>query len=277
MSIEGKTALVTGATSGIGRAIAAGLARHGAAVTITARDRARGEAAASEIRAETGNQNVEVLLADLASQGSIRALAEQFRQGHPALNVLVNDAAVFMSRREISPDGLEMTFAVNHLGYFLLTHLLLDALKAGAPSAVVNVTAPSTTRPDFDDLQGKRRFSAAEAFGASKMCNLLFSYALARRLEGSGVRVFAYHPGLVKSGLMRGAPAPMRLVGGLVNLFAIPAERAVDGVAALAENPHGAAGGVFYHGEKPIAPPAYALDEAAQERLWAESARLVGL
>lgn len=270
--------LVTGATSGLGKATAMGLARLGATVVMVAREQDRGEAARSEIIAESGNDSVALMTADLSSQASIRRLAEEFKRKYGSLHVLVNCAAVYKPARVLSPDGLELMFATNHLGYFLLTNLLLDLLKSSAPSSVFNVTAPSTTRLDFGDLQGERRFNAIRAFGASKMCNLLFTFALARRLEGTGVTVNAYHPGVVRTGLMREAPAPMRLLTRLFNRFAASTpERAVEGLVQLAAGNAGGVSGRFFHGQKTIEASPYARDEQVQERLWAESARLVGL
>lgn len=277
-TLRDRTCLVTGATSGIGKAIAQGLARRGATVAIVARDRARGEAAAAEIGAQASNAHVDLLLADLSSQAAIRALAEEVKQRYDRLHVLVNNAAVFKSRRELTPDGLEMMFATNHLAYYLLTHLLREKLVASAPAAVLSVTAPSTVRLNFDDLQGERSFSAPNAFGASKTCNLLFTFALARRAQGSGVSAHAYHPGLVRTNLMRQAPAPMRLLGGIFNLFgAVSAERAVAGLIRLAETAGGGHNGLLYHVDRPMDAPPYTRDEAVQERLWAESVRLTRL
>jgi NAD(P)-dependent dehydrogenase (short-subunit alcohol dehydrogenase family) len=277
-AMKGKTCLITGGSSGLGRAAAAGLAKLGAAVVIVSRDRERGEAARAGIVAETGGGGtVEMLVGDLSSQGSIRALVEEFESKHDRLHALVNCAAVWKSRREVSPDGIEMMFATNHLGYFLLTNLLLDTLKHSAPSVVFNLTAPSTVKLNFNDLQGERRFSAVRAFGATKAANLLFTFALARRLEGSGVGANAYHPGVARSGLMREAPVPMRLFGRVLGLFASPPERATEGLVKLVAANAGGANGAFFHEDKPMEPPPYTRNERVQERLWEVSARLVGL
>jgi NAD(P)-dependent dehydrogenase (short-subunit alcohol dehydrogenase family) len=148
------------------------------------RDRGRGEGARAQIVVESGNQTVDLLVADLFSQGSIRAAVADFGRRHEHLHVLINCAAVFLRERRLSDEGLERMFATNHLGPFLLTNLLLDVLERSAPSRVITVTAPSTTQIHFDDLQGEQKFSATQAFGASKTANLLFTYALARRLQG---------------------------------------------------------------------------------------------
>ena len=277
-AMRDKVCLVTGGSSGLGKAAATGLARLGAVVVIVSRGRERGDAARAEIIKESGDAGtVEVLVGDLSSQESIRAISEEFKSKHDNLDALVNCAAVWKSRREVSPDGIELMFATNHLGYFLLTNLLLDQIERGAPSVVFNLTAPSTVKLDFTDLQGERNFNSARAFGATKAANLLFTFALARRLQSSGVGANAYHPGVARSGLMREAPVPMRLFGRVLGLFASPPERATEGLVRLVANNAGGANGVFFRNDKPIEPPPYTLDERVQERLWDVSARLVGL
>ncbi len=184
--IVDRVCLVTGATSGIGKATAQALAAMGATTVLVARDGARGEATVEEIRRTTGSDRVEVRIADLSSQDSIRELAEVFHRDHDRLDVLVNCAGAFFRRRRVTVDGLEMTFALNHLAYFLLTNQLLDLLKRTGSARVLNVTAPATTKIDFDDLQGERRYRPFTAFGASKVANLMFTFELARRLEGIG-------------------------------------------------------------------------------------------
>lgn len=197
-TMNGSNCLVTGATRGLGRAIAQGLAERGAMVLPVARDLSAGEGEPAKLREVTGNPQVSTLRGDLASQASIRQLVAEYRRRHERLHVLVNCAGVFKARRELSLDGLELMFATNHLGCYLLTHLLLDTLSASAPATILNVTAPSTTRPDFDNLQAERRFRALWQFGATKMENLLFTVAWARRLEGSGVTANAVHPGVTR-------------------------------------------------------------------------------
>jgi NAD(P)-dependent dehydrogenase (short-subunit alcohol dehydrogenase family) len=275
--MNGKIYLVTGATAGIGAATATGLARLGATVLAVARDKARGEAKVAEIRAASGNPDVYLLVADLASQASIRMAVEEFKRRYDRLHVLINNAAVFLNKRLLTPDGYEMIFATNHLGPFLLTNLLLDSLKRGATARVINVSAPSTSRINFDDLQGERSYNAIQAFGASKAANLLFTYALARWLQGRGVTANAYHPGIVRTNLMSQAPAPMRLMGGLLNLFGATPERAAEGLIDLATSDQfeGVTGQLIHNGKAIKAP--HAEDVVAQERLWQVSAELTGL
>jgi NAD(P)-dependent dehydrogenase (short-subunit alcohol dehydrogenase family) len=276
-SIAGRICLVSGATRGIGRAIAYALAQRGATVVLVARSPAAGEIVAADIQQATGNTQVSALQGDLASQASIRQLADEFRRRHDRLHVLVNCAGAFKARRELSPDGIELMFATNHLGYFLLTHLLLDPLKVSAPATVLNVTAPSTTKPDFDDLQGERSFRALWQFGATKMENLLFTFALARRLEGSGVTANAVHPGVARTELMRETPMPFRLFTGVLNLFAPSPARAAEDAAEVIAGKAATANGQFFHRGESIAAPEYAHDQDAQERLWGISLRLCGL
>ena len=204
--MNGKVCLVTGATSGIGAVTARELARRGATVVLAGRDEARCAAAVAHIRGQTGNPNVESLLADLSLPQQVRELAQRFRERQSRLDVLVNNAgAIWMKRRETA-DGLEMTFAVNHLAYFLLTLSLIDMLKASAPARVVNVSsgAHRGAKLDFDDLMMKKGYNGWTAYSRSKLANLLFTYELARRLEGTGVTANAMHPGWVATGFGRG-------------------------------------------------------------------------
>ena len=182
----GKTVLVTGATGGIGKATAVGLARLGARVGITGRDIARAEAAATDIRAVANNAAVDAFAADLSSQAEVRRLAREVLDLYPRLDVLVNNVGGFWAHRHLTADGLEHTFALNHLAPFLLTKLLLDRLKASAPARIVTVSsgAHTTRPPDFDDLQGERKYSGQRAYNASKLANVMFTYELARRLQG---------------------------------------------------------------------------------------------
>src|SRR5215217_1244839 len=201
-----RVCLITGATSGIGKATAMGLASMGASVVMVARDRSRGEAALAEIKEGSANASVDLMLTDLSSQEDIHRLADEFKDAYPRLDVLVNNAGVIRSKRVTSADGIEMTFAVNHLAYFLLTNLLLDLLKASAPSRIVNVSSAEQRNGtiDFDDLQGEKGYKTAKAYGQSKLANVLFTYELARRLEGTGVTANCLHPGVVGTNLGSG-------------------------------------------------------------------------
>jgi len=186
--MRGKVCLVTGGSSGIGKATALGLANMGATVIVVGRDRSRGEAAVTEIKQKSNNDAVDLMLADLSSQASIRRLAEEdFKDRYEQLHVLINNAGVFTSKHTVTLDGIETTFAVNHLAPFLLTNLLLDVLKASAPTRIINITSSGERSGtiNFDDLQGESRYSGFRAYNQSKLAMILFTYELARKLEGT--------------------------------------------------------------------------------------------
>jgi NAD(P)-dependent dehydrogenase (short-subunit alcohol dehydrogenase family) len=266
--------MVTGATGALGHEIAMGLARRGASVVLLCRDSSKGQALQADVRRATGNESVDLLLADLSVMGSVREAARTFLTRHDRLHVLVNNAATFVRRRALTPDRLETMFAANYLGPFLLTNLLVPALKADPPSRVIVVSAPSTTKLEFDDLQGEKRFGALHAFGASKAADLLFTYELARRLEGTCVTANVLHPGLMKSNLMRQAPAPIRWMAGVASK---PPEKAAEVVLHLASSPEVLGQtGRFFKGVKRSDSSPYSRDLAVQRRLWDVSERLVG-
>jgi NAD(P)-dependent dehydrogenase (short-subunit alcohol dehydrogenase family) len=205
LSLEGRTAVVTGASQGLGRATALGLARLGAEVVMVSRDAGRATAARDEIRGASGNPRVESLLADFSSLASVRDLAARLAERPGRLAVLVNNAGVSGPERRESADGLELQFAVNHLAPFLLTNLLRDRLVADAPARVVTVASRVHEKGtiDFDDLQGERGYTGARAYNQSKLTNVLFSYELARRLAGTNVDANCLHPGVAPTGLNR--------------------------------------------------------------------------
>src|SRR5215217_8977279 len=232
-----RVCLITGATSGIGKATAMGLANMGASVVMVARDRSRGEAALAEIKEGSANASVDLMLTDLSSQEDIRRLADEFKDAYPRLDVLVNNAGVIRSKRVTSADGIEMTFAVNHLAYFLLTNLLLDLLKASAPSRIVNVSSAEQRNGtiDFDDLQAEKGYKTAKAYGQSKLANILFTYELARRLEGTGVSANCLHPGAgVRTNLGSGVSGVLGLtVRALTPLMKSPEKGAENSLTSL--------------------------------------------
>ncbi len=270
-----RTVLITGASSGIGRALAEQLAAVGLTVALVARDAGRGEAAAKEIRASTGNDRVEVFVGDLSSMASVRDLAAAVRDAHRALDVLVHCAAVYTQRRSMTSDGFELMMATNVLGPFLLTNLLLDPLRSARSARVLVLSAPSTVKLDFDDLQAERRFRSLQAFGATKAADLLFTFELARRLEGSAVSANAVHPGLARTSLMRQAPAPLRWA---TRLFSAPSARAAAAIVPLAVAPEYAdLTGRFFHDGHEIDAPSYTRDPDVSRRLWDVCARLTKL
>ncbi len=279
-NLHGKVCLVTGATSGIGRVTALELARRGARVVLVGRSREKSEAAVAEIRGRTGSRAVEALLADLSVQEQVRELARAFRERHTRLDVLVNNAGGMWLTRQLSADGLEMTFAVNHLAYFLLTHLLLDVLRAGAPARVVNVASEAHRKAslEFDDLMGERAYSGWRQYCRSKLMNLLFTYELARRLEGTGVTADALHPGWVATGFAGNNGWKGRLWQLVARCFAISPERGARTVlyAAAAPELAGVSGRYFVR-ERAVPSSADSYDEAAAKRLWQLSREMAHL
>jgi retinol dehydrogenase-14 len=209
--MAGQTVLVTGATGGIGKATAIALARLGARVGIVGRDPSRTKTAAAEITAAAGHPAVDAFVADMSSQAEVRRLAGEVLSTYPELQVLVNNVGGFWATRRLTADGLEHTFAVNHLAPFLLTELLLDRLKASAPARIVTVSSGQHTmgRLNFDDLQGERDYSGGRAYSQSKLANVMFTYELARRLEGTGVTATVLHPGVVRTGFAAEDPTPL--------------------------------------------------------------------
>lgn len=276
-----RNVLITGATSGIGRATAHALAGMGARILLVARNEAKGRATIDQIRSATGNDRLDLLLADLSSQASIRRLATEVASRYDRLDVLVNNAGEYFGRRLATVDGLEMTFALNHLAYFLLTNLLLDLLKAGAPSRIVSLSsgAHRVGHINFDDLQGEKGNSGMRAYSQSKLANLLFTYELARRLEGTGVTANALQPGSVRTNFGRGEGSGwMGRVVRITAPFMRSPEKGAETVVWLASSPEvERVSGGFFGDRKQVrsSPESYDRDVAA--RLWKVSEGLTGL
>jgi retinol dehydrogenase 14 len=278
--MAGRAVLVTGGSRGIGRATALGLATMGARVAITGRDHERTEGAAREIRAAGGGQ-VDVFVADLSAQSEVRRLADEVLQSFSRIDVLINNAGGYWHTRHVTADGLERTFAVNHLAPFLLTNLLLDRLKQSAPARVVTVSsnAQTTGRIDFDDLQGERSYSGGRAYNQSKLANVLFSYQLARSLQTTSVTANALHPGVVSTSF--GAEDP----GGLQRLFVpiirpfmkTPTQGAATSIYLASAPDLEQVTGRYFANSKLKRSSKRSYDEAAAARLWQVSAELVGL
>ena len=273
--MKGRVCLVTGANSGIGLATAAELAKRGASVVMACRDRSRGEAAVKLVR-ETAGAEPELLLLDLGSLASVRSAAETFKRSHDRLHVLVNNAGVWSSSRRLSADGLELTFAVNHLGHFLLTHLLLDVLQAGAPSRIVNVSSNLHygASIDFGDLQLEKGYGGQRAYGRSKLANVLFTRELARRLP-PGITANAVHPGVIATNLVRDLPWVVRAAWNALTADAV--RGAAPSVRLACEGDVEGRSGFYFDKLQEKAPSAAALDDAAARRLWDLSAALAGL
>ena len=281
-TLTGKVVLVTGATAGIGAVTARALAERGATVVVAGRSRERCEATVDQVRRATGNAGVEAIVADLSVQADVRRLAREFQDRFPRLDVLVNNAGAMFARRRESADGIEMTFALNHLGYFLLTALLLDTLKASAPARVVNVASEAHRMVpglDFDDLEvRRRRYRGFRAYARSKLANVLFTYELARRLEGTGVTANALHPGFVATSFMSGNGATGWMMRRLADLAAIPPEAGARTTIFLASSPavEGVSGRYFVK-EREVASSPASRDEAAARRLWQVSEQMTGM
>ena len=278
--MQNKTCLITGATNGVGKAAATGIAKLGATVIVHGRSEERAQATVDHIKAETGNPNVDYLLADLSVQSQIRQLAADFKSRYERLDVLVNNAAVINFRRQVSADGIEMNFAVNHLAYFLLTELLLDTLKASAPARIVNVASNSHRNKhlDFDNLELKRGYWAGKAYGRSKLCNLYFTYELARRLEGTGVTVNAMHPGFVATNMAVNNGPLVRFFLPLVHSNSLTPEQGASTIVYLASSPdvEGVTGKYFVR-EREVESDPISYDESAAKRLWDVSEKMTGL
>ena len=280
-SMTGKTVLITGGTGGIGKATATGLAGLGARVGIVGRDRARAEAAAADIRAESGNPAVDVFAADMSSRAEVRRLAAEVLDAYPRLDVLVNNVGGFWEHRHVTADGLERTFAVNHLAPFLLTALLRERLVASGPARVVTVSsgAQSMGRIDFDDLQSERDYSGQRAYNQSKLANVMFTYELARRLEGTGVTATVVHPGVTRTNFAaEDQPRWMEVMGPVGRPFMqSPARGAVTPVYLASSPEVEGMSGQYFANRKPKKSSKASYDAAAASRLWRVSAELVGL
>lgn len=282
--MTGKTVVITGGSSGIGKETAVALARAGARIVITARDAGRGEAAVTDIKSRSGSDAVEVVVFDLASLASVHKGATEILDRCPRIDVLVNNAGLVLSDRRLSEDGFEATFATNHLGPFLLTDLLLDRIKASAPARIVNVssTAHKTSGArrglDFDDLQFARRYRGMAAYSASKLENIYFTTELARRLVGTGVTVNCLHPGTVATGYARDGDTKGVLAFGvkLAAPFFLTAEKGARTSVYLASSPDVAdVSGQYFVKCKARPPSNAARDDGAARRLWETSEQLV--
>jgi NAD(P)-dependent dehydrogenase (short-subunit alcohol dehydrogenase family) len=272
-----KICLVTGANSGIGKVTAKALAAGGATVIMVCRNRDKGEAARAKIAGETRNENVDLMIADFSDPGQIRRLAADVKAKYPRLHALVNNAGAYNNKRDLTADGYEATFAVNHLGYFLLTVELLDLLKSSAPARIVNVASEAhrSARIDFDDLSLENGYSGWKAYGQSKLANVLFTYELARRLEGTGVTANCMHPGVVGTNLFNHVGG---LGGKIVRLFTPfmrTPEKGADTIIWLASAPEveGTTGKYFIdRKERATNPESY--DTIIAARLWEVSERM---
>lgn len=281
MSMDSRTCLVTGATSGIGKEIAAGLAGMGATVVFVGRDGGKCEAVLKEIMQRHPEGKVSYIVSDLSSQQSVRGLVAEFLDRFPSLHVLVNNAGIFSAQRATTVDGIEQTFAVNHLAPFLLTHLLLSRLKASAPARIITTSsiAHRGARIDFDDPQfEKRPYSGISAYGQSKLANILFTRELARRLEGRRVTANCFHPGAVNTKLLDENPMWYRAAWRAASPFMLSSEKGADTGVYLASSPEvEEVTGRYFVKRKITEPSALAQDDEAASRLWIISEELTGI
>jgi len=283
--MSGKTCIVTGANSGIGKETALGLAQMGARVVMVCRNAEKGNAALEEIRRESGSSQVDLLIADMSSQASVRALAEQIRQKYPRLDVLVNNAGGAAPARTLSADGIEVTLATNHLGTALLTLLLLDLLKASAPSRIVNVSSSEAQHParlDTNDLQFERRkYSGIAAYRQSKLLMNAFTFELARRLAGTGVTANCLHPGAVATNIWNPDLLPPligRLIVAVVKPFLLNSKQGAAVSLYLATSPEVAqVSGEYFVKSKPAKSNPLSRDPKLMAKVWLCTAKMTSL
>lgn len=280
--LSGRVCMITGATNGIGKAAALALARFGASLVLVGRDRRRGEDTVAEIVRKTGNREVELMLADLSSQQQVRRLAGDFLASGRPLHILFNNAGVILMKREETADGIERTFAVDHLAYFLLTHLLLDRLMASAPARIVSTASDAYGyaggRLDFEDLESRKRYSPMKVYGKAKLANILFTRELARRLEGTGVTANCFHPGFVGSEFARnnGLLASVGMLA-LRPFIRSPEKGAETGVHLCVSPEVEGLSGEYFFDEKPKRLKSWAQNDDDARRLWEVSERMTGV
>jgi retinol dehydrogenase 14 len=278
--MTGKTVLITGGTGGIGKATAIRLAALGARVGIVGRDSSRAEAAAADITGQSGNPAVDAFAADMSSQIEVRRLAASVLDAYPRLDVLVNNVGGFWAHRHLTAEGLEHTFALNHLAPFLLTDLLLGRLRAGGPARIVTVSsnAQAMGTIDFDDLQAERSYSGPRAYNQSKLANVMFTYELARRLSGTPVTANVLHPGVVRTAFAAEDPSSLAtMMRPLMRLLKSPAQGADTSTYLASSAQVEGVTGEYFANRKPKRSNECAYDSAAANRLWQVSADLVGL
>lgn len=275
--MKDKICVITGANAGIGKVSALRLAELGARIVMVCRDRQKGEMARDEIKRQSGNASVELLLCDLSSQKQIRRLAEEFKATHDRLDVLLNNAGLYLPKRTTTEDGFETTFAVNHLAYFLLTNLLLDLLKKSAPSRIVNVSSAAHFygKMEFDNLQGERKYGGVAAYNNSKLANVLFTRELSRRLEGTNVTANCLHPGAVATSIFRNLPKPIEW---LIKAFTMSPERGAETSVYLASSPDvETVTGKYFDNKQEKYPSRLAQDDELARQLWQVSEEMTGL
>ncbi len=278
--LKDQIAMVTGANAGIGRETVRGLANAGMQVVLVCRNRERGEEALADVRNDTGNHRLTLLVADLSSQASIRDLVKSYLTKFSKLHVLINNAAVITQKRELTADGIERQFAVNHLAPFLLTNLLLETLKHSAPARIINVSSQmhQRTELDFDNLEGEKHYHPRGIYAQTKLANVLVTKELARRLQGTGVTANALHPGTVATGLFGRFLGLPKWLGFLSDWYGISPQRGAETSIYLATSPDVATiTGEYFRNRRPARCNPLAEDQHIARRLWDESEKLTGL
>jgi NAD(P)-dependent dehydrogenase (short-subunit alcohol dehydrogenase family) len=281
LALTGKVCLISGATAGIGAVTAQALAGRGATVVVVGRNPEKSRAVANQIRQKTHNPNVDCLLADLSVQQQVRHLAETFKSRYDRLDILINNAGAVFFKRHETPDGLERTFALNHLNYFLLTNLLLDRLQASAPARIINVSSAAhyAATISFNNLQYRRwYFGGWPAYAQSKLANILFTYELARRLEGTGVIANTLHPGLVATNFGANNGWVGRLFRLAMNPISVSPTTGAQTMIYLATSPQvEGITGKYFDGDRPFRSSRASYNETTARRLWEISEELTGL
>jgi NAD(P)-dependent dehydrogenase (short-subunit alcohol dehydrogenase family) len=278
--MHGKVVVITGATSGIGEVAAQLLADMGARIVLVARDKTRGEAALTRLRSAGKSLAHSIHYGDLSRIAEMKRLAVEIAAAEPRIDVLINNAGAIFGSRRLTEDSIELTFATNHMAYFLLTLGLRERLLASSPARIVNTASGAHKGRvlDFDDLQSAKGFSALNVYGRSKLCNILFTRELSRRWSGHGVTVNCLHPGFVATRIGNGSGGFLSHAARLAKTFAISPEKGAQTIVYLASSPDVARiSGEYFYKCRPATPTAEARDDAAARRLWVESAKLAGI
>lgn len=278
--MQGKVVVITGGTSGIGQVAAERLAQMGARIVLIARSRSRGEAVLARLRELAPAQPHTIHYADVARLAELHRVGKEVAAAETRIDVLINNAGAMFGQRQITEDGFELTFATNHLSYFVLTHALSERLITSAPSRIVNTSSHAHYRAtlDLDDLQSARDYRAFPVYCRSKLCNVLFTRALAKRLAGTGVSSNALHPGFVKTRFGDESGGSIGRMMRLFKMFAISQEKGADTLIYLASTADIAhTSGRYFYKRKPIEPSKLAQDDTLAERLWSETAKIAGI
>jgi len=278
--MHGKTVVITGGTSGIGQVAAEKLASMGARIVLVARSQSRGEAALSRLREIAPTAKHAVHYGDLSRLSELKRVGKEIAAAETRIDVLINNAGAMFGQRQVTEDGLELTFATNHLSYFVLTHALSERLITSAPSRVINTSSHAHYRAviDFDNLQYDHDFKSFPAYSRSKLCNVLFTRVLARRLAGTGVTANSLHPGFVKTRFGDESGGAMASIIGLMKVFAISPQKGAETIIHLASSDDVAnTTGLYFYKCKPVDPSKLAQDDAVADRLWQETAKIAGI